>query len=64
MFSRTNAVYLFLVLSVITLYITNEVQNSYGDVIPKSHFTIVNSMAFFILALTLLPLTRNYILRA
>ena len=55
---------MFLVLSVITLFFSNQVQTTYGDVIPKSHFDIVNWMAFFILALTLLPVTRNYILRA
>lgn len=64
MFSRTNAIYLFLVLSVLTLFMSYQVQTTYGDVIPKSHFNIVNWMALFILALTLLPVTRNYILRA
>jgi len=64
MFSRTNIVYLFLILSVITLFISNQVQTTYGDVIPKSHFDIVNWMAFFILAITLLPVTRSYILQA
>ena len=64
MFSRTNAVHLFLVLSVLTLFMTNQIQTIYGDVIPKSHFEIVNWMALFILTITLLPLTRNYILRA
>jgi len=64
MISRTNAVYMFLVLSVITLFVTTQVQTTYGDVIPKSHFDILNWMAFFILAITLLPVTRNYILHA
>jgi hypothetical protein len=64
MFSRTNIVYLFLILSIITLYISNQVQDLYGDIVPRSHFEILNALAFFILTLTLLPVTRNYILRA
>jgi len=64
MYSRTNIIYLFLVLSVITLFVTTQVQTTYGDVIPKSHFEIVNWLGLSILAITLLPVTRNYILRA
>jgi ABC-type bacteriocin/lantibiotic exporter with double-glycine peptidase domain len=64
MYTRTNVVYLFLVLSVLTLFMSNQVQNTYGDVIPKSQFEILNALALFILIITLLPVTRNYILHA
>jgi len=55
---------MFLVLSVITLFVSTQLQSEYGDIIPKSHFDILSALAFFILAITLLPVTRNYILRA
>jgi ABC-type bacteriocin/lantibiotic exporter with double-glycine peptidase domain len=64
MISRTNAVYLILVLSILTLFVSNQVQTVYGDIIPKSQFDFLTALAFFILAVTLLPVTRNYILRA
>jgi ABC-type bacteriocin/lantibiotic exporter with double-glycine peptidase domain len=64
MISRTNAVYLILILSILALFVSNQVQTVYGDVIPKSHFDILTAIAFFILIITILPLTRTYILRA
>ena len=63
MYSRINIVYLFLILSVFTLLISNKVQNTYGDVIPKSHFDILRYLALFIILIIIFPLTRIFILK-
>lgn len=64
MFSRTTIIYLFLILSVLTLLLSHTIQTNYGDVIPKSNFEMVNWIAFFIIIITILPPIRTYILRA
>lgn len=64
MYSRSTIVHLFLVLSVITLLLSHTVQTTYGDIVPKSSFEMVNWLAFFILIVTALPPIRNYILQA
>jgi len=63
MYSRINIIYLFLILSVITLFISNQVQTTYGDVIPKSHFDILTYLALFIITIIVFPFTRVFILK-
>jgi ABC-type bacteriocin/lantibiotic exporter with double-glycine peptidase domain len=64
MYSRTTIVYFFLILSIFTLLLSHTIQTTYGDIVPKSNFEMVNWIAFFIIIITILPLTRTYILRA
>ena len=63
MYSRSTVIYLFLVLSVITLLLSHTVQTTYSDIVPHSSFEMVNWIAFFILIITAFPLIRKYILR-
>lgn len=64
MYSRSTIIYLFLVLSVITLLLSHTIQTTYSDIVPHSSFEMVNWIAFFIFTITAFPPIRKYILRA